>query len=573
MPKPTTDSIRKKVDEQDFPHEQLKKRIEDDYDTWRLEPFILGADYDNYTTNEPRNLANKAIDILATAPIQARIPLQNNDEQERTRISATERFYYGALALANYRLQNTLQPSVQDQLAFHAVLRGWIAIRALFRKNDKGETVPDIAIWDILHTRWDIGSDGFLWICHKRPITKAQAKAEYDMDIAGASTYNQNDRVYDYWDDEWNAVVLNNKFAIEPWEHKLGHIPVLLKTVGSVPLVQSTRHTDTIKDSGESIFSNDRNIYPHKNKLVTLYSTVLGQAAHNPLAITSSGGKRDFKKSPYYKGSVIQLDSDKNETVEALYKPEMPRQTGELLSIVQRDLSTGGVAPIASGELAFQLPYSGIKELLDAAKSIIKPRQKAIEESLTWVFRELAGQYGKGKFGKLRIHGRDGANEYFDMEMSAKDMKGDWFPEVKLLADLPENETEKHAMAKLSIDTGMLSPQSASDRYIGVQDTDSEQRKINVHRAKQLPSVQVREYAMALIEDGRPDLANGVMKDYYMSLGMQPPGAEGEQGNPPVEEQFASGLPNTMVAPEQLGKRQRPPGEREQFRGDEIAPI
>jgi len=544
----------------------LKNRIENDYDLWRLEPFQLGheGEYENYTTNEPKTLANKTMEVLSTAPLQAEIPLLLSDEDERRRKSNTERFYYGILNLADSRLQNILQPSIQDQMAFFSTLRGWIVIRSYFRKTKDGKTIPDIVPWDILNVRWAIGADGLLYVFNMRPISKAQAKAEYNIDVAGSGV---STTLYDFWDDEQNSIVINDTFVKKPTQHGLDHIPVLIKAVGAVPLVQSERHNDTLKDQGDSVFGANRTIYDHKNKMITMSSTIVGLAAHNPLAISSSGGKKTFSKSPYYKGAVIQLDADKGEKVEGLYKPEIPQAMAYLYGIVQRDLSSGGIPPIAGGELDFSLPYSGIKELISAARSIVKPRQRAMEESFEWIFREMSTQYINGKFPKLKVHGRDGTEEYFDMQLSSKDISGDWFPECKLLPDLPENEPEKHAMAELAVRNDLLSPETARAKYLGVKDTDLEEQKVIRSKANKLPAVMIRELVLSLINDGRLDLANAVMKDYYTSMQQQQ--TKGRPQGEAVEPQFATGLPNTAVAPEVMGKVQGP----DNMTGSSVAPI
>ena len=373
------------------------------------------------------------------------------------------------------------------------------------------------------------------------------------------------------WDKDINAIVINGVFVKKPTKHDVGHIPVLVKMVGSTPVIQSTRWVDTLEDSGESIYGSNRDLYEHKNKMMTLLNTIVSLGAHNPLALYSSGGKKTFQRSPYYKGAVVNFDIDKGEKAEALYKPEMPRDVAALLGGIQRDLSTGGIAPIAQGELNFQLPYSGIKELIEAARSIIKPRQQAIEETLEWMFRELTTQYADGGFPELRLHGANDKNEYFDMKVTSEDISGEWFPEIKLLPTLPEDDAAKHAMAKLAVETGLVSKKTARDKYLGIPDTDGEDWSITVERAEEIPSVQIRKFVMSLIRDGKMEMANAIMGEYYQNQAQEQ--GTPDQGNPPVEPQFAPGLPNTLVPPETLGKRQRPPGEREQFTGDEIATI
>lgn len=484
---------------------ELRDRFENDFELWRLKKYQLGKkdEYDNYTSNEPKTLANKIIEILSSAPLQIRIPLKNEREEERKQISNAERLVYGAINLADSRLQFTAQPSTQEQLAFFSTIRGSHATRAYIHKNNNGEVIPDIAVWDMLHTTWDVGADRMLWVCHTRPISVSQAKAEYDIDIGEVG----NAVVYDFWDDEINCAILNGEFVIKPFKHELKHIPVLIGMVGSAPFIQSDRNTDTIKDFGESIYDSNRNLYDHKNKLITELMTIVGQGVHNPLKVKSAGGKKTLEKSPYYKGSVVQLDTEKGEEIEPVWQPTMPRDANALLGAVVRDMSIGGMPPIAFGELNFQLPGYGINLLTHAAASVLLPRQRSMEKTYEWIARELLTQYQGGGFGKLRLHGRDGSNEYFDVEITPEDVKGDWFPEAKLLPSLPEDTAAKYAMAQTAVQNELLSRETARDKLLGVQDPDLETQKILREKALNMPPILLRRMAAALIEEGRPDLA------------------------------------------------------------------
>ncbi len=545
------DEILKAVERQDKVLTDLRTRFEDDFGKWRLEPFQEGkkGEYDNYTSNEPRNLVDKVTEKLATAPVQIRIPIDVDTEEERKAKSNAERFIYGAINLANSRLQNMIQPSIQEQLAFFATLRGWFALRAFIHKGKGGDVIPDIAIWDINHTTWDVGED-LLWVCHKRPITKETAKSEYGIDINGDSS------LYDWWDDEINLAFINKEVVIKPQKHGCGHVPVLIGFVGSAPFISSTEYTDTIKNMGESILAANRDLYTPKNKLMTYYMTIVGQGVHNPIAVHSSGGRKTLEKSPYYKGSVVQLDTDKTEKIEPIFKPTMPGDVSALMGNLMRDINLGGIPPVAAGVQEFQLPYSAIHLLIDAASSALLPRQLAMEKAFNWMGRELLTQFAKGKFGKLRLHGRDGSNEAFDIKLEAKDIKGDWFPETKILPVLPEDMPAKYAMAQVAVVNELLSRETARDKILGVQDTDLETQKIIREKAMAMPPIMLRQIIAALIAEGRPDLAQIFVAELNkMAAGATETPRPRTPSEAPVQPQFATGMPQSVITPEEMGRR------------------
>jgi len=279
--------------------------------------------------------------------------------------------------------------------------------------------------------------------------------------------------------------------------------------------------------------------------------------------VWSSGGKKTLEKNPYYKGAVLEFDSDKGEKAAPILEQVMPKDYAALMAFVSREKNMGGIPPVAFGELDFQLPGYGINLLTHAALSVLAGGKGMMESSYEWLARELLTQYSQGGFGKLRLHGRDGSNEYFDMEATAKDIKGDWFPEAKLLPSLPEDEAGKFAMMQAAVKERIFSRETARDK-LGVQDTDAEAKKVWREQAEMLPSVQVRKIVHALIEDGRPDLANEVLNEYKRSLAPKSNGAQEEAVRP----EYATGMPGTVLPPEEMGRVQLPPEQREQMTQD-----
>jgi hypothetical protein len=547
------EKIVKMVDEKNKELSPLKDRFEADYKLWTMPLFKLSekkGEWDNYTSNEAKNLANKIMEILGYAPLKISIPQGDDKEKERKDKAAAERFIYGALNIADSRLKDTVQPSIQEQLAFYAVLRGWVAVRAFIHaEEDGGEAFPDIAVWDVLNVTWDVGPNGKLWVCHKRPITETQAHEEYKIENPGKKPI-----AYDFWDEEKYQVIIDKKVILGPEEHGQDHPPIMIGMVGPAPFIQSGELSDTIQYVGESIYGPERHLFPVKNKILTYYMTLIGQSVHNPLVVSYSGGKPNMKENPYYKGSVTYLDVDKKQKIEPLFKPVMPQDAAAMVSMIQQELTMGGVLPLLSG--IDEAGGSGYRAnlLLHAASSILKPRQNVMEKTYEWLGRELLSQYKEGDFGALRVRGKDESGKSFDTEISPGDIKGDWFPEAELSPRLPEDEPAKFAMYETAVRSGIFSAETGMEK-LGIPDTEAEKGRIWREKADSVPSVTVRKIMKELVDDGRADIAKQVWEEYQKSLGQ----GTGQQ----TGQQTAKGMPSSVVPPQEVEANHLTPDQQE----------
>lgn len=561
MPFNTESEIIDAVTKRENDLRDLYTRFDDDFELYRLTPFQLGtktakeSEYDNVTTNEPRTHADRVIDILSKSPIQIRIPLEKQGEADRKILSNAERMIYGCLNLANSRLKGMISPSIQNLLAWYSTIRGWYALKTYIYKNEKKEICPDIKVWDMRNVTYDIDDNGIAWVCHTRTVTPTQAKSEFDVGDIGSADVT----IRDFLDREKNSILLGSEFAKKPIKHGLDHVPVFINMVGSTPFVASDRFTDTITDMGESLFAPNRGLFEPKSKLLTYGMTIAGLASHNPIALYSQGGKKTFQKSPYYKGSIVQFDIDKGEKADLLVQPEMPRDIMVLLSEVQRQINAGGISPVSFGEQGSQSGYA-VNLLQHADLVVLYSRIKAIEEGLEWMSRELLTQFSGKNWGKLRLHGRDGTNEYFDMELSPKDIKGDWFPEVKMQPDVPQDLMAMATVARVLVEAGILSPKTVGDKYLQVQDTDLEARNVRFDRLMKTEPFMTLNAIRDAHDEGRDDVGK-ILWDMWMAMqgkGGSPQGqsSEGQPSTPPVQPEYATGLPSEVMPPEVMGRVQ-----------------
>jgi len=497
----------------------LRERMESDFSLWRLDPFQLGkaqGDYSEITSNAPAVLANRVVEVLSDARLRFVVPLADEDQAARARLALTERFVQGALNLADQRLAGMVASSVQQQLAWYATLRGWYAVRVYLREDADGSVVPDITVWDVLNTYWGMGAAGLAWACYRRYASVEQLRAEYGLE----TTPDEYGRVpvYDYWDDDIEAVIVAGEFVLPPTPHGLGRIPVLIGAVGAAPLVQSARYSDTLRNVGESVYANNRQLYPRQSEVMSYYLTITAMGARTPLVVYYSGDTPpEFENNPYAKGNVIFLKKDKEEARELL-KADLPRDARLLLDVLGGQVSLGGLPPVAYGELEKQLPASGISLLTHSAQSILKPRRQALEKAFAWIAIELVDQYKSGGFSAVKLQGVDSLNRRFHVRIKPDDVCDDWRLEAELVPDMPQDELQNAGIATQLVKSKVISRQTAMDRYLHVSDPDAEVSRIEREQAGELPGVRLRRLAEALIDDGRADLAQ-VFLDEAARLG------------------------------------------------------
>ena len=228
---PNADEIIKLVEAKRLATNPLRERMANDFLLWVLKEFSWdetvdqGEDrpYKTYTSNEPRAYADKIISFLVGAKLLARVPYGGTQRSERDDDLARERFVAGVLEQADENLLMMVEPPLREQMAWFAAIRGWIAGRVVFVKDDDDDgtetTSVDITPWDPLYTYWEVGGRrGLKWACQVTEKTREEILAEWGIEIGDADVEPnifEDDRqsldtfkVYDWFDEEENIVVV-----------------------------------------------------------------------------------------------------------------------------------------------------------------------------------------------------------------------------------------------------------------------------------------------------------------------------------------------------------------------------
>ena len=565
--------------------EPLRDRMEEDHALYRLAPYDAGEGYQSYTSNEPQTFADKVMGWISGAEMTVRIPHDGADEELRDKNDQKERFLIGILRAADERLCSMMQPSLRDQLAWYAVIRGWYSGRALLAKREDGSTYVDITPWDPLHTYWGIGPDGLEWACYKMIKTKDQIFAQYNVRVDWDARHDaEGSFVYDFYDKEMNTILVHNgdtnnplyKIAKKQTRHGAGRVPVFLGPVGANPLIvgmNNTTITDTVADMGESVFRSNRGLYPRHNMTMSTLLEMTARARRQGLKVRSRDGTKSLDEDPYLEGSEISLAQ--GEDVEPLGLLEVAKETGAFMNLVSGELQRGSLPHSVYGDLPFQLSGYAINTLRQGVDTVVGKYLRSIEKAYQMAFNIISDQYASGSYKAMEVAGMDRNRTYFSQEITTDVIKGAGTAEVNLIGQLPQDDMTKFSMAQIAREgpTPLLSDRAIRDRILAIQDADQMDDAIKEQLAeKLLPEATLWSMMQASERQGRQDLVDFYLGELMsvllekrrvlqerMSAVMPPPMPETGGAPPPGGPPMGGPMPGGPAGPPPGGPPGLPP--------------
>ena len=547
-----------------------RKRWDSDFDLWRLKSYDPGKGYYAYTSNSPRNLANKAIGMLTEAELLIRVPEEILKKEERETANNVERFLYGALNWNDEHLMRIPdQSSIRNQKAWYSVVRGGYGERIYVYKDEKGETITDIAIWDLYNTSYWAGKNGIKLAVYQSKITKDQAKDEYNVGKGGSELVDR----FECWSDEEHGVIVGNEWGTEPVKHRVGYCPVYILRVGAIPPVWQDLYENTGKHIGESIFAANRDIYPQFNKTISDLVTLVRRGVKVPLGVWSPSGDFNLEEDIWQveKAASVPLRSDV--VIKPLIEPSMPADAGNLINIMSGEVQRGGLSHVAEGELGFRLSGFAINQLQSSISTVIVPFAQTMERGYTIACISLLEQFAQGGFKAVEVRGRTSRNQPFGIPAAIKikpsDIRGNWHPEIALEPVLPKDDAQRYILAQQATqgDRPLMSRRTAQESLLMLSDPDMENERIDEEFGSSLPMVRLLKSFMAAVADGNETLARTILGELErMTGGAQGAGGGGGGGGGLSRLEAASagapgagmpfgetGVPSNVLPSEQLG--------------------
>jgi hypothetical protein len=547
----------------------LYARFEEDYDLVRgtlYESEEKG--YESYTSPTPRNYFEKIMDGLNRAEIQIAIKLgETATDKDKQAASIGELFLYGALNDIDRQLRNKGEPRLRKSLGWLIGARGWCCMRALvYVPEDEENVIFDVMPWDPLHTVWEQGDNGLVWAAYTRWVTPTQAKDEWDID-----TNEKLTRVIDVWDRHDNAIIVGSEWdhSKPPTAHNIGHVPVYVSAVGSMPTITrdvgvvgyggtAPIQDSTLEDRGDSIFTASRKLYKARNRHVSQLMDMHKRGVVGSVIFASEDGKKSLPHDIHRAWQAIKLKFGREE-IKPIEMPAPPESTGPLLSIMDRDIEMSTLPyPMAYG--GADQPFSGraLAMLTDATKSNYTPRTEALATSYVWLTEELLSQF-KDKITKpATMRGFKGFEEsspYFSQEVKPEEIDKAWFITVQVEPKLPRDQESEILMAIQATSArpgqqALYSMGTAREDILKMRDPHAEEQKALAEIGLSHPKVIEARIVAALRARGENDAADVIEK---MEAEGPPTGAAG----PPPGSAGAPPSPN--------GDQQQIPPEAQQL--------
>jgi len=559
MPFDSVEEITEAINQKESDLSTLRTRMQEDFDLYTLTDYeaedgkgTKRKGYQSYTSSSPRNFFDKVLDGLNRAELSIQIKLpEKASEEERRAASQGELYLFGALAAIDGRQANRGEPPLREALGFNMCARGWLSMRVLVYVEKK-ETVFDVVPWDPLHVTWEVGSKGLLWAAFKRRLTKAQIKAEYGID----PEKNEADAI-DFWDEERNSVIIDGAFVKAPKKHNIGHVPIFINAVGSMPTLQSTQlegATDTeslMEYRGDSVWTAARKLYKPFNKAVSRLMDIQERSVAGSLVHKSKDGTKKLEGDPYLTYQEIVIED--GEEITPLELPKAPPETAAILGIIDKDISQSTLPyPLAYGGTAEAMSGRALSVLQDATRSIYSPRTGLMSQAYIWLGKELLSQFANKGIKPVELMGNKESGDFFVVKAKPGDINTGWFVSVKVEPRMPRDKEAEIMMALSATQRrgpdqqALMAMSTAREEIIHMRDPDAESDKVLAEMGESLPPIIAANIAAALKRRGKDELAEQVMLLLRPQGGGQG-GTPGQGGPPPLPPELIEAIVKVLA--------------------------
>lgn len=540
----------------------LRDRMERDYDIATLAPFDAGEGYASYTSNNPASLLDKLISWMTSAVMIPQFTYGAAQKPERKVMDAAERFLVGCLRSNDERLALMLESPLREQLASFICMRGWGACRALLVKDKYGQTYVDVTPWDPLHTYWGPPTrQGVTWACYKTVRTGDEVDAEWGLTMNEKRKEEEVD-VYDYYDQEHHAVIVDREFVVEPELHGARRTPVVIMPVGPAPLINRrnvSSRRDGMAEWGESIYKNNRDIYDSFNFVMSSMKELVNRSRKPPYKVRSRDGSVTLEKNPLKDGGETAVAEDQD--IEPIQLAEMTRDTMAYLQVMSGELQRGGLPFVVFGDQVNQISGYNTKLLQLAAITSLVPRITTMQRMYVQIAGLLFDQYQSGDYQPMELSGMLNNRKWFSDMIFPEQLRNVGIPEIRFRPELPQDDEGKMAMAAMAREGNnpMLPDRHIYGELLDIQDVDTLITQIREQQAERmLPTAALWTLLKAAMESGNEDTAQFYFIELQKLMSAPPmlgPGGGGNGGTP-AKPELPGFRPEVLPRGAQVG---RPP--------------
>ena len=510
----------------------MRRRMMNDWMLYSLEKFQwyklledrIPARTATMTSNDPKTLAGSVTALMKSARMSVRCPTADQPKEVREAGRAVEQFYHGILQQVEGQQGLMVNTRLRGQLCFWGSLRGFLAGLHVLTKDEQGNTTPHIEVWDPLNVYWGVtpggrgegNHPGLAWACHFSDLNSWRMDDRFGGmagDITGGltPTYVAGGdpiyRVYDYYDREYNVVVVDGKVISKQPHFGQGYVPVTIIPIGNPLVIDSQSNAAYTEEFGESVYTYNRDLYPKENAILSAKFEQVLRFINPAVKLPSVTGRftlPGWLANPYDRGQRFRLNARNEEDIVPMEQPPMKREVAELEAAMSVMNQKGGLPSVVHGQS--DAPSSGYNTNLlqqQGYKHIIEPRLEALDQFYEGMERFFRRQFSSGYFEAMHLQGEIDRKTPFNTLIEPSVIKRAPEPMVKHRLRDPGETAQKMGMAQMVKTMGLFDDLYILDELLDVDDPEAMMKRLALQRVKDiLPTTQLYAAYQAAQEDG-----------------------------------------------------------------------
>jgi len=473
-------------------------RMDEDEKLWTGEPFTLLDPEGNVleasehvTMNDARVYGERVLAVLNESEEVIEINGQRNGKSlDGHQSKVIEDWWNDITYMGNEHLNEILLPDMDSYFWEQIGIRGGVCVRILLSQDRSGFNADFLPV-DRRKMIYGLGKRGLSRVAFWDTLDRDMCSEEYpDYKPLGESVTR-----WDYWDGQEEIVFLDNKFY-EAVPNKLGHPPFVIQLCQQGTFLDTSQRA--LRMRGDSLFSANRDLYPHLNKITSILQSMNMLSLRPPQVLKSESGTKMPANPIYRLGNVLAL-----KTTEGLDKVEGPDIIGAarfFMATLAGAIQRGSISNIDWGNLQFQLSQVAIATLAGASKQVFTPRLKTMARFKRLLFKEARWQFIT--FGMTADIGRTGNKRSY----TADDLKGDYTVDFEYVPNLPEEVSATYGLASMA--ARWMDDRSIRKTILKYKDYDDIDEKYLVQTAQKVSrALTLFQMAQALDKQGKMDEA------------------------------------------------------------------
>jgi hypothetical protein len=480
------------------------------------------AGYVSFATNEPINLLELAIAILAGDPFDIRLPVKQQETAEQNLMNEAEQFVYGfTREWDKHHRSRTGQGSWLRDLAWYSCMGG----SALFPhlRSVDGELQFRCDLWDPMNVYPQYGDEGLLQCFRMYSLSygavRSMAKAnEWDFRPFEAAYQQERSNkggpgvalINRWWMEDgevWNAIAVQERLLKPPKMHsEFSAIPIVVSGANGFPYRDYERESGALHDApswaqvwGRPITAANAKLWEAIDDLVSDMKQLANDHA-NPLAVVKTGSGNSGI------GSITKLVSMRElqklelkvgESFEWARPPATPDQFNPLLTYFLGLMQRGGLSFAAAGHLGLEISGVLYNQMIQGTKAKLQPYADSIQDSASQAAMLTMQQFVKRK-GKVTLVTRNQRLghrlNFFERDFEASRMPKSPRLEVTLPMALPDNRLADLTMIQMAMPGKQILDPITAYEQLGhrfVPDAQIVLRRLQEQRAMDHPAVQM----------------------------------------------------------------------------------